>query len=101
MYADGTCAYYQYDPANGTMITLYDGEAQYGLEISYIFNFGVRSTFRVREFTAGSAPADGQRQYGSAFHAYRDGVRQTSYRFYGPDHTRDTADDTITSYILD
>ena len=100
-YADGTCAYYQYDPANGTMITLYDGEAQYGLEISYIFNFGVRSTFRVREFTAGSAPADGQRQYGSAFHAYRDGVRQTSYRFYGPDHTRDTADDTITSYILD
>lgn len=58
-YADGTCAYYQYDPANGTMITLYDGEAQYGLEISYIFNFGVRSTFRVREFTAGSAPADG------------------------------------------
>ena len=102
-YADGTCAYYQYDPSNGTLITLYDGEARYGLEISYFYNFGVRSTFRVREFTCadGGAPADGQRQYGNAFHAYRSGVRQTLYRFYGPDHTRDTADDTITGYILD
>ena len=100
-YADGTSASYEYYSSNGRLSTLYDAESQYGLDITYTYNLGIVSTFRVREFTAGSAPADGQRQYGSAFHAYRDGVRQTSYRFYGPDHTRDTADDTITSYILD
>ena len=96
-YADGTSASYEYYSSNGRLSTLYDAESQYGLDITYTYNLGVVSTFRVQEF----ANTSGAKQTGSAFHAYRNGIHQTSYRFYGPDHTRDTADDTITSYILD
>lgn len=55
------------------------------------------STFGVQEF----ANTTGAKQTGSAFHAYRNGIHQTSYRFYGPDHTRDTADDTVMTCVLD
>ena len=96
-YADGTSASYEYYSSNGRLSTLYDAESQYGLDITYTYNLGVVSTFRVQEF----ANTSGAKQTGSAFHAYRNGIHQTSYRFYGPDHTRDTADDTVMTCVLD
>ena len=96
-YADGTSASYEYYSSNGRLSTLYDAESKYGLDITYIYNLGVVSTFRVQEF----ANTSGAKQTGSAFHAYRNGIHQTSYRFYGPDHTRDTADDTVMTCVLD
>ena len=96
-YADGTSASYEYYSSNGRLSTLYDAESQYGLDITYIYNLGVVSTFGVQEF----ANTSGAKQTGSAFHAYRNGIHQTSYRFYGPDHTRDTADDTVMTCVLD
>ena len=96
-YADGTSASYEYYSSNGHLSTLYDAESQYGLDITYTYNLGVVSTFRVQEF----ANTSGAKQTGSAFHAYRNGIHQTSYRFYGPDHTRDTADDTVMTCVLD
>ena len=96
-YADGTSASYEYYSSNGRLSTLYDAESQYGLDITYIYNLGVVSTFGVQEF----ANTTGAKQTGSAFHAYRNGIHQTSYRFYGPDHTRDTADDTVMTCVLD
>ena len=96
-YADGTSASYEYYSSNGRLSTLYDAESQYGLDITYIYNLGVVSTFGVQEF----ANTSGAKQTGSAFHAYRNGIHQTSYRFYGPDHTRDTADDTVLTCVLD
>ena len=97
-YADDTSASYEYYSSNGRLSTLYDAESQYGLDITYTYNLGVMSTFRVQEFAKTSA---GTKQVGNAFHAYRNGVHQTSYRFYGPDHTRDTADDTVMTCVLD
>ena len=96
-YADGTSASYEYYSSNGRLSTLYDAESQYGLDITYTYNLGIVSTFRVQEF----ANTSGAKQTGSAFHAYRNGIHQTSYRFYGPDHTRDTADDTVMTCVLD
>ena len=96
-YADGTSASYEYYSSNGRLSTLYDAESQYGLDITYTYNLGVVSTFRVQEF----ANTSGAKQTGSAFHAYRNGIHQTSYRFYGPDHTQDTADDTVMTCVLD
>ena len=96
-YADGTSASYEYYSSNGHLSTLYDAESQYGLDITYTYNLGIVSTFRVQEF----ANTSGAKQTGSAFHAYRNGIHQTSYRFYGPDHTRDTADDTVLTCVLD
>ena len=96
-YADGTSVSYAYNGSNGRLSTLYDAESQYGLDITYTYNLGVVSTFRVQEF----ANTSGAKQTGSAFHAYRNGIHQTSYRFYGPDHTRDTADDTVMTCVLD
>lgn len=96
-YADGTSASYEYYSSNGRLSTLYDAESQYGLDITYTYNLGVVSTFGVQEF----ANTTGAKQSGSAFHAYRNGIHQTSYRFYGPDHTRDTADDTVMTCVLD
>ena len=96
-YADGTSVSYAYNGSGGRLSTLYDAESQYGLDITYIYNLGVVSTFRVQEF----ANTSGAKQTGSAFHAYRNGIHQTSYRFYGPDHTRDTADDTVMTCVLD
>ena len=97
-YADGTSASYEYYSSNGRLSTLYDAESQYGLDITYTYNLGVMSTFRVQEFAKTSA---GTKQVGNAFHAYRNGVHQTSYRFYGPDHTAGNADDTVTTCVLD
>ena len=96
-YADGTSVSYAYNGSGGRLSTLYDAESQYGLDITYTYNLGVVSTFRVQEF----ANTSGAKQTGSAFHAYRNGIHQTSYRFYGPDHTRDTADDTVMTCVLD
>ena len=96
-YADGTSVSYAYNGSGGRLSTLYDTESKYGLDITYIYNLGVVSTFRVQEF----ANTSGAKQTGSAFHAYRNGIHQTSYRFYGPDHTRDTADDTVMTCVLD
>ena len=96
-YADGTSVSYAYNGSGGRLSTLYDAESQYGLDITYTYNLGVVSTFRVQEF----ANTSGAKQTGSAFHAYRNGIHQTSYRFYGPDHTRDTADDTVKTCVLD
>ena len=96
-YADGTSVSYAYNGSGGRLSTLYDAESKYGLDITYIYNLGVVSTFRVQEF----ANTSGAKQTGSAFHAYRNGIHQTSYRFYGPDHTRDTADDTVMTCVLD
>lgn len=97
-YADDTSASYEYYSSNGRLSTLYDAESQYGLDITYTYNLGVMSTFRVQEFAKTSA---GTKQVGNAFHAYRNGVHQTSYRFYGPDHTAGNADDTVTTCVLD
>ena len=96
-YADDTSVSYAYNGSGGRLSTLYDAESQYGLDITYTYNLGVVSTFRVQEF----ANTSGAKQTGSAFHAYRNGIHQTSYRFYGPDHTRDTADDTVMTCVLD
>jgi len=96
-YADGTSVSYAYNGSGGRLSTLYDAESQYGLDITYTYNLGIVSTFRVQEF----ANTSGAKQTGSAFHAYRNGIHQTSYRFYGPDHTRDTADDTVMTCVLD
>ena len=96
-YADGTSVSYAYNGSGGRLSTLYDAESQYGLDITYTYNLGVVSTFRVQEF----ANTSGAKQTGSAFHAYRNGIHQTSYRFYGPDHTRDTADDMVMTCVLD
>ena len=96
-YADGTSASYEYYSSNGRLATLYDAESQYGLDITYIYYLGGVATFGVQEF----ANTSGAKQTGSAFHAYRNGIHQTSYRFYGPDHTRDTADDTVMTCVLD
>ena len=96
-YADGTSVSYAYNGSGGRLSTLYDTESKYGLDITYIYNLGVVSTFRVQEF----ANTSGAKQTGSAFHAYRNGIHQTSYRSYGPDHTRDTADDTVMTCVLD
>ena len=49
-YADGTSASYEYYSSNGRLSTLYDAESKYGLDITYIYNLGVVSTFRVQEF---------------------------------------------------
>ena len=97
-YADGTSASYEYYSSNGRLSTLYDAESQYGLDITYTYNLGIVSTFRVQEFA--NTPST-VKPTGSAFHAYRNGIHQTSYRFYGPDHTRDTADDTVMTCVLD
>ena len=97
-YADGTSVSYEYHSSNGRLSTLYDAESQYGLDITYTYNLGVMSTFRVQEFAKTSA---GTKQVGNAFHAYRNGIHQTSYRFYGPDHTAGNADDTVTTCVLD
>ena len=97
-YADDTSVSYAYNGSGGRLSTLYDAESQYGLDITYTYNLGVMSTFRVQEFAKTSA---GTKQVGNAFHAYRNGVHQTSYRFYGPDHTAGNADDTVTTCVLD
>ena len=97
-YADDTSVSYAYNGSGGRLSTLYDAESKYGLDITYTYNLGVMSTFRVQEFAKTSA---GTKQVGNAFHAYRNGVHQTSYRFYGPDHTAGNADDTVMTCVLD
>ena len=97
-YADDTSVSYAYNGSGGRLSTLYDAESKYGLDITYTYNLGIVSTFRVQEFAKTSA---GAKQVGNAFHAYRNGVHQTSYRFYGPDHTAGNADDTVMTCVLD
>ena len=77
-YADGTSASYEYYSSNGRLSTLYDAESQYGLDITYTYNLGVVSTFRVQEF----ANTSGAKQTGSAKTAsefFADSQRLKSY----------------------
>lgn len=97
-YADSTSVSYAYNGSGGRLSTLYDAESKYGLDITYTYNLGVVSTFGVQEFAYTPSAV---KQTGSAFHAYRNGIHQTSYRFYGPDHTAGNADDTVMTCVLD
>ena len=97
-YADSTSVSYAYNGSGGRLSTLYDAESKYGLDITYTYNLGVVSTFGVQEFAYTPSAV---KRTGSAFHAYRNGIHQTSYRFYGPDHTAGNADDTVMTCVLD
>ena len=97
-YADSTSVSYAYNGSDGRLSTLYDAESKYGLDITYTYNLGVVSTFGVQEFAYTPSAV---KRTGSAFHAYRNGIHQTSYRFYGPDHTAGNADDTVMTCVLD
>ena len=93
-YSDGTTVDYSYDA--GYLTRVYDNESQYGLTFTYWNGaFGGKRIKRTQE-VSGFPEA-----VGNAFHGYKNSEQITSYRFYGPDHTSDTPDDTIVYYIFD
>ena len=93
-YSDGTTVDYSYDA--GYLTRVYDNESRYGLTFTYWNGaFGGKRINRVQE-VSGSPEV-----VGNAFHGYKNSEQITSYRFYGPDHTSDTPDDTIVYYIFD
>ncbi len=93
-YADGTTVDYSYD--SGYLTRIYDNESLYGLTFTYWNGtFGGKRVKRTQEISGASNTV------GNAFHGYKNSEQLTSYRFYGPDHTSDTEDDTIVYYIFD
>ena len=103
-HTDGTQARYEYnaDAGSGRMQQIYDAESGYGLTISERVCQGKLTVNEVREFTAPSVY--GTKPYGNGFHAFRNSAALTSYRFFGPDHTKDGdngGDDTILYSVLD
>ena len=108
LHTDGTQARYEYnaDAGSGRMQQIYDAESEsesgYGLTISERVCQGKLTVNEVREFTAPSVY--GTKTYGNGFHAFRNSAALTSYRFFGPDHTKDGdngGDDTILYSVLD
>ena len=98
-YPSGAQSMYTYDSSYGWMDSLYDTEAEYGLEITRRTRLGGPCVNMVREYTSPSY--NGTRTYGNAFHAYRNSLSLTSYRFYGADHISQSADDTVLYTVLD
>ena len=97
-YPDNTTVTYQYSGLGGRMSELYDGESRYGVTVSYQERLGGSTVHKVAEFAVDSS---GSRLVGNAFHAHRNSIHLTSYRFYGADHTAETEDDIITYCVLD
>ncbi len=97
-FADGTKAQYAYD-SDGNLSKAYDAEAQYGLSFTYRGFVGLKSIWKVSEFTA--ATLNGVAVTGNAWHCWVFSTNQKEYRFYGPDQTRDTVDDTVVRYTFD
>ena len=97
-FADGTKAQYAYD-GDGNLSKAYDAEAQYGLSFTYRGFVGLKSIWKVSEFSA--ATLNGAAVTGNAWHCWVFSANQKEYRFYGPDQTRDTDDDTVVRYTFD
>ena len=98
-YPDGAVARYAYDASTGALTKAYDGEAQVGVGFTYR-NF--RKTLcvqKVREFAASSITA--AETVGNRWHLWVYSPYMKEYRFYGPDQTSDTGDDTVVRYTFD
>ncbi len=97
-FPDGQKAMYSYDNA-GSMLKAYDEEAKGGVGFAYAKFNGTVCVQKVREFAATSLTA--AETVGSRWHLWVFGPKMKEYRFYGPDQTSDTADDTVVRYTFD
>lgn len=98
-YPTGQVVQYNYDSSIHSMTMAYDGESRYGLTFTYWNgSYGDHPIYQIQEF---SINAQNETIYANAFHCYHNSRQMSSYRFYGPDQTRDTADDTLAYYSFD
>ena len=97
-FTDGYRAEYKYS-SDGSMTKAYDCEAKVGVGFDYHTFLGTKCVQKVREFAANTI--DGTETVGSQWHfwVYNKGLKE--YRFYGPDQTPETSDDTIARYVFD
>ena len=94
---DGKEAYYFYDSTHRRMSGLRDGESGYGLDLTYRYFRHAQAVYQVKEKTT----VNGITNYGNVWHAFHHSRQMMEYRFYGPDHTKDTLDDIVTRYSFD
>ena len=96
-WPDSKTASYFYDSTHRRMSQLRDNESGYGLNLTYRYFRHARVVNQVTENTTVS----GTTNTGNSWHAYHHSQRLMEYRFYGADHTADTADDIVTRYSFD
>ena len=94
---DGKEAYYFYDSTHRRMSGLRDNESGYGLDLTYRYFRHAQAVYQVKEKTT----VNGITNYGNVWHAFHHSRQMMEYRFYGPDHTKDTLDDIVTRYSFD
>ncbi len=97
-FPDGNSAQYAYD-ANGALTKAFDTESKTGLQFTCRVFAGTLCVEKVQEFAGASI--DGTQTVGGAWHLWVHSPYLKEYRFYGPDQTANTADDTVARYTFD